>query len=262
MAAKINDVIYARYDLLTKTIDVLEKKIKSFPDGCIKVKKTKYGVYYCLKLADKPDRHLTYDDNDLIKQLIQKSYLKEVLAAARKEKSILSRIIHYYPEQTIEDIYSNLSDERKEYAAPIIPNDTEYASKWLSMPDPGRSLISIETEFYTLKGEHVRSKSEVIIADRLYSKGIPYKYECPLRIGNRVIHPDFTILRLSDRKILYHEHCGMMDDPDYAKDMVSRVNLYSNADIYLGDRLFMTFETSDNPLDIKLLDELIEKHFR
>ena len=177
MAAKINEVIRARYDLLTKTVDALEKKIKSFPDGSIKVKKTDYGVYYCLKLANKTDRHLT-------------------------------------------------------------------------------------TEFYTLNGEHVRSKSEVIIADRLYAKGIPYKYECPLQIGNRIIHPDFTILRLSDRKIIYHEHCGMMDDPNYAKDMVNRINLYSTADIYLGDRLFFTLETSETPLDIRHLDELIEKHFR
>ena len=125
-----------------------------------------------------------------------------------------------------------------------------------------KKLISIDTEFYTLKGEHVRSKSEVIIADRLYSKGIPYKYECPLYIGNKVIYPDFTILRLSDRKILYHEHCGMMDNPDYSKDVVGRVNLYSTAGVCLGDRLFLTFETSESPLDIKLLDELIEKHFR
>lgn len=262
MAAKINDVIRARYDLLTKTVDALEKKIKSFPEGSIKVKKTDYGVYYCLKLADKTDRHLTYEDNDLIKQLIQKSYLKEALTAARKEKHALGKIVNNYPKQTLEDIYSTLSDERKEYASPIIPGDAESANKWLATPNFGRNLISIETEFYTLNGEHVRSKSEVIIADRLYAKGIPYKYECPLQIGNRIIHPDFTILRLSDRKIIYHEHCGMMDDPNYAKDMVNRINLYSTADIYLGDRLFFTLESSETPLDIRLLDELIEKHFR
>ncbi len=262
MAAKVNDVINARYDLLTKTIDALEKKIKAFPEGSIKVKKTDYGVYYCLKLADKTDRHLTYEDNDLIKQLIQKSYLKEALAAARKEKNTLGKIKDNYPQQTLEEVYSTLSDERKEYAVPIIPGDAEAANKWLAEPDFGRNLISIETGFYTLKGEHVRSKSEVIIADRLYAKGIPYKYECTLRIGNRVIHPDFTILRLSDRKIIYHEHCGMMDDPNYSKDMVNRINLYSTADIYLGDRLFCTFETSETPLDIRLLDELIEKNFR
>ena len=262
MAAKINDVIRARYDLLTRTVNALEKKILSFPDGCIKVKKTEYGVYYCLKLANKPDRHLTYDDNDLIKQLIQKSYLKEALTAARKEMNSLGKIVKNYPEQTLEDVYSTLSDERKEYAIPIIPDGSEAADRWLAMPDPGRNLISIETEFYTLRGEHVRSKSEVIIADRLYAKGIPYKYECPLRIGNRVIHPDFTILRLSDHKIIYHEHCGMMDDPDYAKEMVKRINLYSTEGIHLGDRLFFTLESSETPLDIRLLDELIENHFR
>lgn len=261
MSENINKIVIARYELLSKTIASLETKIKTMPKGSVKVKRTRSGIYYCLNNGTASETYLTEDNCELIKLLIQKSYLREALKAAKLEVEALSRIIHVFPEVVIEDVYNSLSDERKAYANPIIPGDSEFAAKWLAAPYT-KKLINIETEFYTLNGEHVRSKSEVIIADRLYSKGIPYKYECPLRIGNRVIHPDFTILRLSDRKVLYHEHCGMMDDPEYARDMVRRVNLYSNEDICLGDRLFMTFETSENPLDIKLLDEMIEKHFR
>ena len=32
------------------------------------------------------------------------------------------------------------------------------------------------------KNERVRSKSEKIIADMLYHKNIPYKYECPINL--------------------------------------------------------------------------------
>ena len=113
-----------------------------------------------------------------------------------------------------------------------------------------------------MKGERVRSKSEVIIADRLYAKGIPYKYECPFLAGNEIIHSDFTILRLSDRKIVYHEHCGMMGKPEYVEDMISRVNKYAHEGIYLGDRLFLTFESSGQPMDISWLDDFIERNYR
>ena len=262
MADRISKELKARSELLIKTADALEKRIQEFPEGSIKIRKINHNVYYCFCLGEKEVRYLSYDDNELIKQLVQKSYLKTTLKVAKEELRAIDKLANNYPVITLEDIYSTLSDERKEYASPIIPGDAESANKWLATPNSGRNLISIETEFYTLNGEHVRSKSEVIIADRLYAKGIPYKYECPLQIGNRIIHPDFTILRLSDRKIIYHEHCGMMDDPNYAKDMVNRINLYSTADIYLGDRLFFTLESSETPLDIRLLDELIEKHFR
>ena len=117
-------------------------------------------------------------------------------------------------------------------------------------------------EFYTLKGERVRSKSEVIIADRLRANGIPYRYECPLKVGNKVIHPDFTILRMSDRKIIYHEHCGKMSDQQYLDDMLSRARDYNDAGIILGDRLFYTFETDTTPLDVTILDNIIKRHYR
>lgn len=39
----------------------------------------------------------------------------------------------------------------------------------------------------------VRSKSELTIADRLYSNKIDYLYEQPLTIGGKTRYPDFTI---------------------------------------------------------------------
>ena len=113
-----------------------------------------------------------------------------------------------------------------------------------------------------MNGERVRSKSEMIIADRLFVNGIPYKYECPLMVGdNEIIHPDFTILRIRDRKIIYYEHCGKMDDPGYAEEMVERSVKYSLAGIVQGDSLFYTYESSTKPLDVRVLDNMIKRSF-
>ena len=262
MANKIRESMSARYELLSKTITSLKEKIKQLPEGSIKIKRTKSRAYYYWGKYNEPDKYLNSNDSELIQKLIQKNYLQSALKSAEKEFGALSKSIACYPDEVIEDVYDSLSNERRELARPLVPGDEAYAQKWMAVPYKHKSFKKGSSEFYTLKGEKVRSKSEVIIADRLNAKGIPYKYECPLKIGNKIIHPDFSILKMSNKKIVYYEHCGKMDDPEYTKDMSDRSHLYSNAKIYVGDRLFYTFETSDNPLDIGMLDEFIETNFR
>ena len=115
-------------------------------------------------------------------------------------------------------------------------------------------------EFYTAKGEQVRSKSEILIADTLYRKNIPYCYERPLEFpGAGRIHPDFTILRRSDRKEVYWEHLGMMDDPEYAANALMRIDLYERNGIFPGDRLILTHETGRQPLRTRLIEVLAER---
>lgn len=116
--------------------------------------------------------------------------------------------------------------------------------------------------YETINGERVRSKSEQLIADRLYFNGIPYIYEFPLIIGDMTFHPDFTILRMSDRRVLYYEHLGRMDDPGYSNKNTRRINIYSNNGIIMGDNLFISMETSLHPLDIRTVDRLIKTNFR
>lgn len=66
----------------------------------------------------------------------------------------------------------------------------------------GKQFREGEPVILTNRGERVRSKSEKIIADCFFRKGIPYKYECPLYLkGLGIIYPDFTILsKKQDRK--------------------------------------------------------------
>ena len=67
----------------------------------------------------------------------------------------------------------------------------------------------------TLRGEMVRSKSELIIADRLHAHGIEYIYEQPLALGGQTRFPDFTIDDAENGVTYYWEHCGLLGDPEY-----------------------------------------------
>jgi hypothetical protein len=86
------------------------------------------------------------------------------------------------------------------------------------------SLVEHKGKFYeerlihrTLRDEMVRSKSELTIADRLFSNNIDYLYEQPLNIGGHTRYPDFTIEDAESGRKFYWEHCGMLIDLNYRK---------------------------------------------
>ena len=64
----------------------------------------------------------------------------------------------------------------------------------------------------TARGDLVRSKSEVIIADHLNRAGVRYAYERELAIGGSIKYPDFTIEDEDTGTSYYWEHCGMLVD--------------------------------------------------
>lgn len=69
----------------------------------------------------------------------------------------------------------------------------------------------------TSRGEAVRSKSEVIIANLLHAKNVTYHYEHPLEIDGLTKYPDFTIEDDDTGVTYYWEHCGMLRDPAYRR---------------------------------------------
>lgn len=79
----------------------------------------------------------------------------------------------------------------------------------------------------TRTGECVRSKSEVIIADLLYSKGVEYAYEAPL-LGKDGLprYPDFTIIDDASGQTVYWEHLGMMRVPSYRERWLRKLEWY------------------------------------
>ena len=113
----------------------------------------------------------------------------------------------------------------------------------------------------TAFGLRVRSKSESLIATLLYTKRIPFRYECALYLGGVVVYPDFTILHPVTDEIYYFEHLGMMDNPDYCAKSYSKLQFYISHGIVPTFNLITTYETKDKPLDMDYVETLIEHYF-
>lgn len=111
-----------------------------------------------------------------------------------------------------------------------------------------------------LSGKRVRSKSEGNIVDCLEARNIPFQYEYPINIDGVCFHPDFRVLRIRDRQIIYWEHWGSMDDPEYVADQLNRLEEYKKVGIELGKNLFVTMESSLYPLNVKMINDFIDSY--
>ena len=96
----------------------------------------------------------------------------------------------------------------------------------------------------------------------LYQRGIPYRYECALYLDNNTkFFPDFTILNVRKRKVIYHEHFGMMSDPEYSESVVYKLSTYNRNGHFLGDDLTCTWESERYPLNMREFERIIEHYF-
>ena len=247
---------------LTGIIRDAEERIRSAPEGNLRIIRHGKGFQYYLitNPGDTNGVYLPVSERGKAFSLIQKSYDLRIVAAAGKQLATIQRFLRGFYPDALRDIYASASEGRKRVIVPAELPDDDYIRKWVSHEYTRKPFLEEDPEHYTRKGERVRSKSEVMIADELDQAGIPYKYECPLELDDMTIYPDFTILRTEDRKVLYWEHLGMMDDPDYCKKAIRRIRLYGNYGIFPGINLILTMETSGLPLTHSVISRMIETY--
>ena len=90
---------------------------------------------------------------------------------------------------------------------------------------------------------------------------IPYHYEKPLHInGYRTIYPDYTVLNVRTRREYYWEHFGIMHQPDYCEKAIKKIESMQRNGIFIGDKLILTFESLNHPLNIRIVEGLIKKY--
>ena len=114
-----------------------------------------------------------------------------------------------------------------------------------------------ENLLYEVKlGYKVRSKSEVLIADRLYDEGILFHYEELLYLTESDPFPDFYILLSLVKKYIW-EHFGAMDKNNYFHRTKGRVLNYMDSKWFPGINMVTTYETKGNPLEASQVDQKV-----
>ncbi|MDD6311465.1 MAG: hypothetical protein PUB09_06025 [Firmicutes bacterium] len=114
----------------------------------------------------------------------------------------------------------------------------------------------------TSRGLYVRSKSELLIAEKLYEYGIPFRYEAEVRCrdrkgyqGFKEEYPDFTFLDAQDLPF-YLEYCGLMDDPDYVGRHKYKRSVYDESGINEWTNIIYMYE-ENNEIDMEYVEAII-----
>lgn len=239
------------------------EKVSSEQAGVIRATKV-HGIYrYYLKKpgSGEKETYLTAKQIGIAKGIAQREYDEKAAEAAQKEICLLQKYLSFAEIGNVNQVYETLSEGRKLLVKPVYPTKEKCLEKWYEIPDHQLTEYAITGNNYTRRGEHVRSKSEVFIADALDAAGIPYRYEAGLTLPGGTVYSDFMLLDLKTRKVLYWEHLGMMGDSDYAKDAFKKIRRYREAGIFLGTRLIVTWETSKEPLGTLDVRRTIQEYF-
>jgi hypothetical protein len=98
--------------------------------------------------------------------------------------------------------------------------------------DVGGAFLEESLINRTERGDPVRSKSEVIIADMLFRRGLDYQYERPLPgLDGSTKYPDFTVDVADQGLKVYWEHLGLLNDPAYQRRWEAKIEWYRDHEI-------------------------------
>ncbi len=236
--------------------------LKSSPKGHLKICKSKHNrIQYYVKNTDRDSSYvyLRQDQNEIAISIAQRDYYLKMKRAVDAEiASIKSCIIPDSCFIPADEMYDHLSKERQTLVTPITLTSSMFRKQWQAVEYVHKQEYEESTVFTTTRGENVRSKSEYMIAEALNKYDIPYRYEYPVKIGRILFHPDFMILRMRDKKEVLWEHLGMIDNPEYSRDAVSRISAFNKGGYILGYNLLISMETSNTPLTPSAIYSLIE----
>ncbi len=251
---------------LEEVLDTLQKRSAKYPEGKIHVICGKKRIQYYLrkKPSEKSGEYISKKQGRKIALYLQKRYDMEITRYLEQEIKNLSIFLEKTEGITeqIQNVYGQLPEEIKQLVQPLDIPEEDFVKAWLSVPFETKGVKDDGPLYITDNGEKVRSKSELNIANALYKHHIPYKYECPLTMKNGLmIFPDFTVLHPHKRKEFYWEHRGMMDDREYLKHTLLRIKEYERMDIYPGDGLILTEESSAIPLGTDEIERQIRHYF-
>lgn len=240
-----NDVLQQTLDTLLSNIKSeltkLRNELRNLDGGTLYIKKSKsytiFTEYYnCREQSIGKNR-------DRIHMLARRKYISAMIKTLESNYKCLKKLSKEIRANNNNDVNSLLN----EYTSLNLDMTkillSPHQQQWLAQPYERNPAYPEQLKFTTDNGVLMRTKSELIIANRLEHYGIPYLPEMPIWFNYdfRPKYPDFTILKQNGETIIW-EHMGLMDKEDYfiknsRKILEYRANGYSQ-----NTNLIITFE--------------------
>ncbi len=266
-----NEYISEELQKLRTLAEQLRMSIASAPVGRLRSEmcKGRYPQFYYLqedgsnKCSARKGRYLGKKERYLAEALAQKEYDSKLLQCIEKQCKLLEAAKQIDPEMLRKErfeIVQNIAPAKRGMVNSYDMSDEEYTEQWLEQHSGGKNSIAIVNGFDTERGDIVRSKSEKMIADKLFYNKIAYQYEPLLEMkdGSKVI-PDFVMLNVKTRATVYLEHFGMMDNPEYCRKAIEKMEMYERNGLQAFKDVIYTFESSTKAINMKFVEDIINR---
>ncbi len=262
---KIRDDLLRREAQLNTVIQICSGIIRKAPGGALRCRQIENGSWHYYKLRRNKDgrtisKYIRSSDEALAARLAEKDYAEKTLRLAKEERNAIHRFLNQYKPEALTDAYRSLSPGRKRLLGPLSEIDVWADDTWDTPAPQGFSSHQEGLLFQTRRGEFVRSKSELLIADFLYEHGLYYIYEQAyyFNYSTGSSTPDFTVISRSG-EIYYWEHFGRMDDPEYVQNsFMYKMDRYARDGLFPGKGLIITLENQQQPLTSGKIKQVAE----
>lgn len=245
---------------LDKKINSLSAKLEQFPDG--KLICNRNGNRY--KWYHSDGHNWTYipkDKRQLAEALAVKKYMICQKDYLEQEKRAVEHYLEVCPkENKAEQLLLEESEYQKLLTPYFSPMSSEL-SEWMAESYEKNPKYPERLTQKAGGGTFVRSKSEAMIDMALRFHNIPFRYECLLELDGVSYYPDFTIRHPVTGKTFYWEHFGMADDPEYCRKSCSKLQTYMYHGLIPNINLITTYETLEEPLNMEIIEKIVEYHF-
>lgn len=250
-----------------------EGYLRSCPDGVLKrsVDRGRIQYFQITKTNGKRKRHGINRNQRLIKSLAEKAYFQETLDLIKENlcqlkqafestedhdaDCILEKLQRDFPELSKACFFDQKNWIAENPADRTLQQRLESHITWADSPYEKSTYRKWDLKVTTSRGLLVRTKSEALIAEKLYEYGIPFRYEQILWIDDSLIVPDFTFETASGDE-LFWEHAGMLENMYYSFRHHLKMMQYEAASIFPWQKLIVTYDI-DNELNLQVVDDMI-----
>lgn len=203
------------------------------------------------------------EDMKMIQDLAEKKYCKEALDVVDKDLQALASVKKKMSWKTVGEVYDEMNEGLKQFITPLEISNEEAARRWKETRYSKNPRDFGDTRFFANDKTQVRSKSELIIANRLLELDIPFKYEklYTMKDGNKY-YPDFTVLNAKTGVVYIWEHYGLMDVAEYRNKALKKIEMYTEYERENGVKFIATFESNGQSLNPDYINNIIENNFR
>lgn len=250
---KIMEKMLAEYE---KRLLSANNEMQKLPEGrlsCV-MREGKPTFFQVITVDGKRIRKSINRDKKRIQGLARKKYLEEEATMLKSNIRAARVFLDDYEDVSADNILGKLPKEIRSKCLAVNNEQT-----WANQPYT-QSQYKPENKIHTTtRGLKVRSKSELLIAEKLYEHDVQFRYEQLLHISGMDFAPDFTI-RTEDGSLIYWEHCGLTNNKTYMEKHKWKLSVYEKAGIVPWENLIVTYDDKNGILNLSTVEsEILNK---